>query len=1044
MYITAFILLLVIKNDFATELNSFLATLYEHQYKDSSYITYLFIPKEGVDKPSDELIKDKALITRFEVVMLKWHHQLKDVLLIQDRLSMQDTSVGITEEIEFWTARLTDLHHIGKQLERSELQNIIKVLIMAKSIYTQQFLTTEQEIKKCTAYVEDCLKFLKILWEPSLKLNDVPLDELRQVVTDILYRIMVAWYNSKFFATQDKIALIISKINNQIITRCVKYINIEKLFHGYVQSTQDTLQNCCQIIDTYLDTCLHIFEMHDKYAKKLFHFKKDDLFHFVSLFRQRLTEISEICDCMKYFGWYRDGLQREKLPLFGGRQGDEYQRTLEESQHALDRALIPLKRRSRYMLDMSIQTYRIWQNEMQRFSAAIRELDVIIVKLINETTTKTETIEQMIDILDIFVNLRQRTAINNVLVDKIRDVYKMFFNGLDDVHTQIASRQNITDNFETALPKYATRATWIRNIVMRVEKDYNILVNSSSHLSDVQQKLEAKLNYEKLIALAEDFKKRAHSDWWQATSDLLPRKLLQIPFLRRSQNHNSMIEVYFDSQIIVAINEVVHWNRLGYEIPYSLNDVYNAKDSYRQMREETYKFVRKFNQSIASLSQEESCLFQERIKIMLKKLQPAFVGKVTYMDENQFNDFIFDANRFNDQLTNLIKSFKVNHIKCCLKCTAISHQLFVKIESGTVYIYDSFVETLKSVDRVSKYLIHEMYEEIVMGIRMQQTIFKDDPAQVLTCWDHWISFIDCMLEEALLLNVTTSLQQLSLLVNGDVHGAPTPFLNIDLCLKKIETPIEKTKYVLGYHPSLEELTETINNIGKNQMIDSISGYVRLCDLFSYSSLNREAYHAVIRNNPIQSKWKAKIAVGTQSAMTEIHKYTERNWYQFRQLWEVDKESFIATYKGEEGGLQILEADIARYTEVANNINNQETIANILMYQIDCTPLKVALVKICQEWQQSLIYIVLGRLENDLNDIVSLIKQNTERAVILPKTYDDIPIYQQFIDDLKANIPRIEAKIPLISEEVALLLRYEVEIEQGVSSPSIPRYVVVPT
>jgi hypothetical protein len=29
-------------------------------------MTYLFIPKDGLDKPVEELVKDKALITRFE------------------------------------------------------------------------------------------------------------------------------------------------------------------------------------------------------------------------------------------------------------------------------------------------------------------------------------------------------------------------------------------------------------------------------------------------------------------------------------------------------------------------------------------------------------------------------------------------------------------------------------------------------------------------------------------------------------------------------------------------------------------------------------------------------------------------------------------------------------------------------------------------------------------------------------------------------------------------------------------------------------------
>jgi len=67
--------------------------------------------------------------------------------------------------------------------------------------------------------------------------------------------------------------------------------------------------------------------------------------------------------------------------------------------------------------------------------------------------------------------------------------------------------------------------------------------------------------------------------------------------------------------------------------------------------------------------------------------------------------------------------------------------------------------------------------------------------------------------------------------------------------------------------------------------------------------------------------------------------------------------------------------------VANNINNQETIINIQMLQIDCTSFKVSLVQICHQWQQSLIEIVFNRLVTDLQMIGTLIEENTEKSVL---------------------------------------------------------------
>ena len=155
----------MIKNDFANELNQFLSTFYEIQYKDSQSMTYLYIPKDSIDKPIEELIKNKELVKRFEgrhpcdslvfkksylsvAIMLKWHHQLKNLLLIQDRLMNNDNQFnGIQEEIDYWQTFLTNLHFIRTQLERKDLLNIIQILNLSKSVYIQQFFQVEKQIQ---------------------------------------------------------------------------------------------------------------------------------------------------------------------------------------------------------------------------------------------------------------------------------------------------------------------------------------------------------------------------------------------------------------------------------------------------------------------------------------------------------------------------------------------------------------------------------------------------------------------------------------------------------------------------------------------------------------------------------------------------------------------------------------------------------------------------------------------------------------------------------------------------------------------------------
>jgi hypothetical protein len=53
-----------------------------------------------------------------------------------------------------------------------------------------------------------------------------------------------------------------------------------------------------------------------------------------------------------------------------------------------------------------------------------------------------------------------------------------------------------------------------------------------------------------------------------------------------------------------------------------------------------------------------------------------------------------------------------------------------------------------------------------------------------------------------------------------------------------------------------------------------------------------------------------------------------------------------------------------------------------MIQIDCSSFKISLIQICHQWQESLIEIVFNRLENDLQMIRILIKDNTEKSVVI--------------------------------------------------------------
>jgi hypothetical protein len=128
---------------------------------------------------------------------------------------------------------------------------------------------------------------------------------------------------------------------------------------------------------------------------------------------------------------------------------------------------------------------------------------------------------------------------------------------------------------------------WIRHLIERLTKNYHYLIKSS-----LVESMEIKFAYEKFLVFAQNIQQRLYQEWWTISSELQPKKFLEKSFLKENQFN---LHVYFDPQIIMALNESLWWIRLNYEIPYSLTDVYNTRKSFRRMREETNEFVRKFN-----------------------------------------------------------------------------------------------------------------------------------------------------------------------------------------------------------------------------------------------------------------------------------------------------------------------------------------------------------------------------------------------------------------------------------------------------------------
>lgn len=102
----------------------------------------------------------------------------------------------------------------------------------------------------------------------------------------------------------------------------------------------------------------------------------------------------------------------------------------------------------------------------------------------------------------------------------------------------------------------------------------------------------------------------------------------------------------------------------------------------------------------------------------------------------------------------------------------------------------------------------------------------------------------------------------------------------------------------------------------------------------------------------------------------------KTWEPFRDLWEVDKDKFIFRYEKENPSALLFDSNIARYTEMANNVQIQDTVSAVHFMQINCSDLKQAVINHCLEWQLKLCDLLQKMTEAKLTDLYEYMSINS--------------------------------------------------------------------
>ncbi|XP_068615161.1 dynein axonemal heavy chain 2-like [Brachionichthys hirsutus] len=1002
------------KDNYSLEMHSFLAFLTDHVYKKEEK-TVLYIPTQALSFSAVESSKDKKLVQRMETVMICWTDQLKDLLNDQDVMKMKN-KCGPLEELAFWKSRSEKLLDISRQLQNRAVSHIRNILQLTKSLYEPRFSKFAKETQDCSQQAQLNLKFLSILEKPCAELAKLkPCQVTPEKLKHIIGLIRIIWDNNVPYSTTEKITDLFRMVTNEIIRLCLESISLDRVFEGYVISSKQQLNECIQCCVSWMETYTHVSKVHRKCSPKGWVLDERNFFVLVDASIQRFRDLLEVCDCQYQFARWENG-QQGNLPCFSGSQGPEFMFRLLEIEQYFQHGLQKLHSVDKGILDVENAT---WSNEFNTFRVLVKDLEMRMKNLISLVFQTVHSVQEGVRVLDIFRPVSTREAIKHTTDSMAEEVYNILHKELKQATKQMDQNRSLPDH----MPRLAGRAHWVRAIKHRLMSLMEVL-QKAHFMPESATSKQIISNYDQIIQLLDETERKNFNQWSQSL-DVQYLRRLEKPLIVRCKDQPAKLDINIDNKLFDLFLETKYWHKLKYEIPQHVHDIYQLSDDLSDLREGTLLLIRNYNRVIGMLSPEELSLFWERICFMDKKIQPGLT-RVLWSSKGASNVFIQDCLLHVDKVQLIVDEYKASNLSISKLCGHMSETLLIKLDGQVVYRNLEFQDAQKAHQQKQLRILLSAHQDIVQLMTRTYKTFSNDGPQVQDHWATYTEKVDGMVEKALRINVQHCMKKLAKDITEEDETLANPLFRVLVTLNEATA---NTKPKVDFSPTLNKLAQIVDIMP--QLINALSEFKRLPEILSCKKSQKNPIHICIEQDEEIRKTQASVGAGMKAHNIRLQAYLKTWDNKYRDIWEVNKDSFVQRYQRLNPSVTSFAADIDRYTEKAKDVEHEEAVLKFWFVMLDCSPLKSSVVQHCREWQTKLTQLLSHVASTRLKDLYSSLHDNANRLKQHPQTLVELKKSLELLQSLQGEMAKTEAQFPLIHDPFAILDKYEFPVEQAV-------------
>eukprot|EP00834_Sanchytrium_tribonematis_P000299 NODE_6_length_70510_cov_1.054395.p4 type:complete len:911 gc:universal NODE_6_length_70510_cov_1.054395:28951-31683(+) len=602
------------------------------------------------------------------------------------------------------------------------------------------------------------------------------------------------------------------------------------------------------------------------------------------------------------------------------------------------------------------QDQSLWKEHFLAFRREVSLEEDNLMGVVNQALESTESIERKLSLIRLFSSFptsekthrfldQQKRILRDIIMTKIQNLRKQF-------------------DFKKAEPeipigrhRYCGSANWAFRYLEQLKYFEGLMKQLIISINAELQEIEA---FKQQIR---NYVSDMYNMWKQSLADDMDL-YLQYPIFSL---HSGTLNVNLDIHFINSVQEASAWKKLNFEVPNKFNSYISNYDEIIHCKEIVSEVCVKFNLIRTQIGMNFDCVFQHLKEDVLKVCQKGLY------DLNWSN--LLEIQSYCKNLNFSLSSL----YQICFKTRTLMTQYLSSFEklsqvdmlsslSGTpegVPIEDALVFLNEEVDILIQKFKDKITELEDMKIQFQMTLrFFND-----SIWLNLKSELLAIINELIVKSHSNLVNNLSKLLS--VNNDDQDFDDAIHFLLLVKLDGNKLQIVPSKEFILDEIHQFLKQILKK--------YV------SITSMNVSQFTGPEMRHDIDILY------------AQCEKVLEYD--QFKDIYEVNKDAFIRRYSRQNPTLDIIDADIQKYVELAAQLNSKiENYQEVNIFTLNNTEAKNSILWHCSQWQEKfkeLLGVLTGKLidafvENkDLEDeieshIVVLEKYNFDIKALLAK------------------------------------------------------------